>query len=223
VYKLLPALLLFLLPLASLAQDVGWVSDKQFVPLRSGQGSEFRIVHRGLPSGTRLTITGENKESGYTQVTTAGGSSGWIRSQYLMRTQPAAIALQQAQASNAKLQSDVAALQSRFGELEQDYDSATGQLNDRAQKLDSTSNELTELKRISGNALTLDSRNRSLVEESEVLKSRIEVLQADNLRLQSSIDSEAFMNGAFAVILGVFITLLVPRLWPKRRTSSSWA
>ena len=31
------------------------------------------------------------------------------------------------------------------------------------------------------------------------------------------------MNGAMAVLLGVIITLVVPRLWPKRRRSSSWA
>ena len=54
-----------------------------------------------------------------------------------------------------------------------------------------------------------------------MLRSQIEVLEADNQRLQDQLDSEAFMNGAFAVLLGVLITLLVPRLWPKRRKSSS--
>ena len=33
----------------------------------------------------------------------------------------------------------------------------------------------------------------------------------------------ATADGAFAVALGVFIALVVPRLWPKRRSSSSWA
>jgi SH3 domain protein len=28
------------------------------------------------------------------------------------------------------------------------------------------------------------------------------------------------MNGAFAVLIGVMITLMVPRLWPKK--SSEW-
>ena len=61
-----------------------------------------------------------------------------------------------------------------------------------------------------------------LAQETEVLKSRIEVLQADNQRLQSSAESDAFFNGALAVLLGVIITLLVPRLRPKRKSSSSW-
>jgi SH3 domain protein len=48
-------------------------------------------------------------------------------------------------------------------------------------------------------------------------------LQADNQRLLDSTENEAFLNGALAVGLGVLITLLVPRLWPKKRRSTSWA
>ena len=42
------------------AQDVRYISDKQYVPLRSGAGNEYRITHRGLPSGTRLTVNSES-------------------------------------------------------------------------------------------------------------------------------------------------------------------
>ena len=93
----------------------------------------------------------------------------------------------------------------------------------QADELGATSNELAEIRRISSNAVALDRSNRAMAEETEMLRSRIEVLEADNQRLQDSLDSEAFMNGAFAVLIGVMITLLVPRLWPKRRPSSSWA
>jgi SH3 domain protein len=49
------------------------------------------------------------------------------------------------------------------------------------------------------------------------------MLEAENQRLHDKVDSEDFLNGALAVLLGVIITLVVPRLWPKRRKSSSWA
>jgi SH3 domain protein len=59
--------------------------------------------------------------------------------------------------------------------------------------------------------------------QQEELRSQVEMLKAENLRLVDKIDSEEFLNGALAVLLGVIITLVVPRLWPKRRKSSSWA
>ena len=71
--------------------------------------------------------------------------------------------------------------------------------------------------------MQLDVDNRRLVEEAENLRSQLDMLEAENQRLQDKLDSEDFLNGALAVLLGVIITLVVPRLWPKRRKSSSWA
>ena len=34
--------------------ETRYISDKVYVPLRVGDGSKYRIVHRGLPSGTKL-------------------------------------------------------------------------------------------------------------------------------------------------------------------------
>jgi SH3 domain protein len=49
------------------------------------------------------------------------------------------------------------------------------------------------------------------------------MLESENYRLQEKLDSEDFFNGAMAVLLGVIIALVAPRLVPKRRKSSSWA
>ena len=112
------ALLFIALPI--FAQEVAWVSDKQFVPLRSGEGNEFRIVHRGLPSGTQLTINRVNEDSGYTQVTTAGGTQGWIRSQYLMRDRPAAQELTRANIRIQGLETQLATLNEELANARQD-------------------------------------------------------------------------------------------------------
>ena len=74
-----------------------------------------------------------------------------------------------------------------------------------------------------GQEVQLDTDNRRLVLDSENLRSELEMLKAESQRLQDKLDSEEFLNGALAVLLGVIITLVVPRLWPKRRKSSSWA
>jgi SH3 domain protein len=88
---------------------------------------------------------------------------------------------------------------------------------------DAVSQELTQLKQISGKSVQLDADNRRLVVQTENLRSEAEMLESENYRLQEKLDSEDFFNGAMAVLLGVIIALVAPRLVPKRRKSSSWA
>ena len=70
-------------------QETRYVSDKQYVPLRSGAGNEYRIIHRGLVSGTRLSVNRTSGDGEWTEVTSDAGLTGWIRSQYLMSEMPA--------------------------------------------------------------------------------------------------------------------------------------
>ena len=55
------------------------------------------------------------------------------------------------------------------------------------------------------------------------LRAKVEMLEGENQRLQDKLQSEDFLNGAMAVLLGVIITLVAPRLMPKRRRNSEWA
>ena len=110
----------------------------------------------------------------------------------------------------------VPTLQAQRGELEE-------QVSTSNTELDAVAEELNQLKQISGKAVQLDADNRRLVVEAEKLRSQVEMLEAENQRLVDKLRSEDFINGALAVLLGVIITLVVPRLWPKRRRSSGWA
>ena len=205
------------------AQDVRYISDKQYVPLRSGAGNEYRITHRGLPSGTRLTVSGESDNGEWSQVTTDSGLSGWMRSQYLMKGVPAQVRLDAALAKAGQAGEQSSALQEELQVVQAERDALLEQLGTTETELAGVAEELAQLKQISGNAVKLDEDNRHLVVRQEELRSEVEMLKAENLRLVDKIESEDFLNGALAVLLGVIITLVVPRLWPKRRKSSSWA
>ncbi|WP_241263369.1 TIGR04211 family SH3 domain-containing protein [Parahaliea mediterranea] len=207
----------------ALAQENRYISDTQYIPLRSGAGNEYRIVHRGLPSGTRLTVHEESADGEWARITTAGGDEGWLRAQYLMTQEPAESRLrrvqaraEQLEAQNRELGEQVTALQSERSEL-------STQVSDTGSNLTQVTEELAHLKQISGKAVQLDADNRRLAEESESLRAEVDTLEAENQRLQDKLQSSAFIDGALAVLLGVIITLVVPRLWPKRRRSSGWA
>lgn len=218
--------LLILLALASVsapAQDVRYVSDKQFVPLRSGAGNEYRIVHRGIPSGTKLTVSRTSEDGVWSEITTERGTSGWIRSQYLMDTTPAALKLEAATAAADRAQQKSAALATELTALKTERADLEGRLTNTADNLDTVSEELAALKKISGKAVQLDSDNRRLVVEAENLRAEVDTLEAENIRLRDKLRSEDYLNGALSVLLGVVIALVVPRLVPKRRRNSEWA
>jgi len=218
----LTALLLLAATTAS-AQDVRYVSDKQYIPLRSGPGSDYRITHRGIPSGTQMTVASLSDDGLFAQITTAKGTSGWIRTQYLMTELPAQNKLDAAVKKAAKLEAANTALSSETTALKTERVDVLNQIQSTDGQLDAVTRELTELKQISGNAVQLDTDNRRLIVETETLKSELEMHRADNQRLNDRLNSEAFMNGALAVLLGVIIALVAPRLWPKRRRDSGWA
>ena len=205
------------------AQSVRYVSDTQHIPLRSGPGNEFRITHRGIPSGTRLTVARTSEDGVFAEISTAKGTTGWIRTQYLMTEMPAQNKLDAALKKASDLDATYAALAEEASILKAERADVLNQFQSTDGELQSVSQELTELKKISANAVQLDTDNRRLSLESETLKSDLELLRTENQRLADKLRSEAFINGALAVLLGVIITLVVPRLWPKRRQNSSWA
>ncbi len=122
--------------------------------------------------------------------------------------------LQQVKQRNSELQQQLS--QTREGE-EQASSKLTA-LQEQNQRL---SQELEKIKRISAKSIQLNKDNQRLLEENQALKNELDVLSTDNQRLADARQRDDFMNGAFAVLIGVFITLLVPRLWPKKR--SEWA
>ena len=97
------------------------------------------------------------------------------------------------------------------------------QLDESSAALQRVSEELAQLRQVSGSAVETAEDNRRLVEETTALRMNLNTLRADNQRLQDRVRSSAFIDGALAVLLGVIIAVVVPRLWPKRRASSSWA
>jgi len=224
VRQALPLLLFSLfLACASHAQEIRYISDKQYIPVRSGAGNQYRVTHKGLPSGTRLTVRQMSDDGVWAEIVTDGGTEGWIRAQYLMQEVPAeaklGAALKRAEESDQRagaMAAELATLKGEQSELETEAADSSNQAESLAQ-------ELAQLKQISGNAVQLDADNRRLVVEAENLRSELNMLQAENRRLEDKLQSEDFLNGALAVLLGVIITLVVPRLWPKRRKSSSWA
>jgi SH3 domain protein len=216
-------LLSFFLATASIAQDIRYVSGEQRVPLRGGAGDDYPVVYKGLAGGTRVTVARTSEDGHWAEINTDKGVTGWIPSQKLVVEQPVRAAppattppVETANAVAGTTANSPAESGNNAAELLTQVDDCEAQFNTVAQ-------ELHRLKQVSGKAEQLDIDNRRLVEEQENLRSQVGMLQAENQRLLDKIESEDFINGAGAVLLGVIIALVAPRLVPQRRKNSGWA
>ena len=218
----LVALTVLCLPAAN-AQDTQYISDMVLVPVRSGAGSDYRIVNRGLPSGTALLIYGQSDDGEWTEVETRGGTRGWIPTQYLQQEPPAGLLINDMRLELEQVRGERDRVVSQLNQSSSEVNEADETIVSLNTRLESTEAELTEVKRVSAAALDLDLMNQQLVAELESERSEADLLRLENVRLRERIANNQIMDGALAVLLGVILAIVAPRLWPKKKRQDGWS
>jgi len=219
---LLPAVLC-LCSAAAAGQERRFITDEILVPIRSGAGGDYRILNKGLPSGTAVTFYGLSENGVWAEVETRGGTRGWLRAQYMQAEPPTQELLTALQADYDALQADRDKLRGMLNDTQSVAYDNEEELNQLRTSLAARDAELTEIKRVSGSALELDARNRTLSEQLERERSEAELLKLENVRLQERIDNNQIIDGAVAVLLGVLVAIIAPRLMPRRRRNDGWS
>ena len=79
------------------------------------------------------------------------------------------------------------------------------------------------VKRVSAAALDLDALNQQLVAEVESERSDADLLRLENVRLRERIANNQILDGALAVLLGVILAVVTPRLWPSKKRQDGWS
>ncbi|MCK7543212.1 TIGR04211 family SH3 domain-containing protein [Marinobacter bryozoorum] len=199
-----------------------YIDDTLYAPVRSGQGTQFRILHNGLRSGTAVTLLEQSGDSGYSKIRTSQGIEGWVPTRYLTN-QP--IARDRLDAANSELEqarNELEELQNRMSEVSGERDQLSSREQQLQNRVDELSNELEEIRSVSANALNLDRRNRELQESNQRLKNEVEVLTAEVERLEARKESDFMLLGAGLLILGMFIAVVLPWLKPSKK-NDTWA
>lgn len=199
-----------------------YIRDYILVPVRSGQSEAYRILHRGVRSGTKVDLLAVNDESGYSQVRLRSGIVGWMQSQYLQAEPTAEVRLAEANRTISRLSSVSGSAGEKLLELENENQTLKNELTQTTTTLENTQKELEHILSLSSNAIALDEENQLLLKENENIKNQRDTLQADNLRLNEALQRNDFMNGAIAVILGIIATLLIQYFYRSRKRTD-WA
>jgi len=219
---LLTAVLIATAP-QSVAQETQYISDMVLVPVRSGAGTDYRIVNRGLPSGTALLVYDLSDDGEWTEIETRGGTRGWIPTQYLQKEPPAGLLINDLRLELEQVRGERDRLVSQLNQSSTEVTEADETIVELNTTLESTQAELTEVKRVSAAALDLDLMNQQLVAELESERSEADLLRLENVRLRERIANNQILDGALAVLLGVILAVVAPRLWPKKKRQDGWS
>jgi len=220
-FRLLLCCVLLAFTAASASAATVYVDDTLYAPIRSGEGTQYRILHSGVRSGTPLELI-ERSESGYSRVRTPDGIEGWMVTRYLTDTP---IARQQLESANSQLsqaKETVSTLRSQLEEVTEERNSLRNSEENLEARAGRLSQELTEIKTVAADALNLNRRNEELKNENQKLRNDVEVLTAEKERLEANTDSDFMLIGAGLVLLGIILALIVPALKPSRKTDN-WA
>jgi SH3 domain protein len=193
------------------------------VPVRSGPGSDYRIINRGLPSGTVLIVYGQSDDGEWIDVESPGGTRGWIPTQYLQTDPPAALLINDLRVELEQFRGERNRLVNQLDASSSEVDEAGGMVDQLESALETTRTELTEIKRVSAAAIELDLMNQQLVAELESERSEADLLRLENVRLRERITNNQMLDGALAVLLGVILAVIAPRLWPRKRRQDGWS
>lgn len=207
----------------SVAQETQYISDMLLVPVRSGPGTDYRIVNRGLPSGTALLVYDLSDDGEWTEIETRGGTRGWIPTQYLQKEPPAGLLINDLRLELEQVRGERDRLVSQLNQSSTEVTEADETIVELTTTLESTQAELTEVKRVSAAALDLDLMNQQLVAELESERSEADLLRLENVRLRERIANNQILDGALAVLLGVILAVVAPRLWPKKKRQDGWS
>jgi SH3 domain protein len=217
------AMLISTLVISTLAvAETVYIRDDLYVPLRGGQTSEHRILHKGLRSGTPLERLEENPETGYTRVRLEGGMEGWLQTQYLVDQPIARDLLEKATLRLAKVEQDDQENKTRLIALEAERAmlfTHDQNLNDENQALQS---ELQRINDLAANVLNIEDKNQLLQMEQTELKEQIEALLLESDALKDDSSRAWFLRGAGTILIGLLFGFIVARRIYHRQAASGW-
>ncbi|BBL76338.1 TIGR04211 family SH3 domain-containing protein [Methylomagnum ishizawai] len=201
------------------APKKGYITDKLEVQMRAGQTLQHKVL-KMIPSGTPVTIMGDNYDTGYSLVKLENGEDGWVLTRYLT-TEPlirsqldeARRKLMAVQDDNRRLKEELVAVQSG----KEGLDHVGRQHRAEIERLNT---ELIAIRQASANAVQIQDERDRLQQYVIELERDVETLRREKTALESDYRQGWFMIGAGVLFAGMLLGVVLPKLsWRKK---ASW-
>lgn len=217
MYRISLIALIMLLSAGDLQAETMYIKDVLYVPVRAGEGNQYRVIHRGLRSGTPLEVLEQNEDTGYSHVRFDDGREGYIQTQYLTDELIAEDRLERVQSDYGETREALEETRAELQRTRSSLQETEGSKEELESQLAQVTEELERIRSVSENAINLEKRNSELREATQDLQKEVEVLMTENRRLKDKRESSYLLTGGGLVIAGIVIALVLPLLKPSRK------
>jgi SH3 domain protein len=199
--------------------ETQYISDQLLVPLRRGPTNGHKIIHAGLPSGTPLEIVAKDDGSGFTQVRTQNGTDGWVPTQFLTADIPARDRLTSATKRIESLTAELNNLRQGVKSEQAARSGVESTAYDLGRQLKQAQAELTEIRRVSANAVAVYEENKALKVKTGDLE-RVTSEQAVQIKSLKSNELQMWMLfGGGLVVAGLILGVIIKS---RPKTRNGW-
>jgi len=214
---------MLLLPLMLLVTSTGfaasgWIDDELYVPIRAGAGNGFKILHRGLKSGTRIEILEMEDGAEWAKVR-YNDVEGYLPVQYVSRTPTGDILYESLNTKFEAQKKQLADIQQQLREVTQQRDQLAGENKTLDANLSNRNKELDNLKDVASDPIRLDQANRKLNEDLSTLRTELDTARAENAMLRSDNTHSQWLVGVLILAIGAAVGWILKSRGGKRNTS----
>lgn len=218
-------LLLFLCSLAAWqvsSAATRYITDEFEVTMRSGTSTSNNII-RMLKSGQNVKILEEDLASKYSLVETGDGKTGYVLSRYLVEGSSARKQLEKLKVKDTKQKERITTLKAELKGLEQALNNERTDNSQLKQTLQVSEDELSHVKDVSENTLSILDDNNRLKGIEQDLRTDKRQLSEENASLKDSTKIDWFIRGAAVSLIAFLLGIAVTRVsWKKKDSWGSY-
>jgi len=199
----------------SVLAQTWYVKPTAEIPLRRGQGSDYKILAI-VPDGAAVTLLEE--ANSWAKVTTKEGKEGWLLKRYLTEQPPLDQVLAELRRENTELEEEAAMLRAENKELVSINTALSDTLDNNKEQLASTTAEYQKLISDTSNVIAIKNSLTQSQETITKLQQELGIVAAENKRLKASRNIKWFLAGGGTLIFGCIIGMISSR--SKKKKSS---
>jgi SH3 domain protein len=175
-----------------------------------------------LPTGTKLTVLGEDKNSGYSNVRTSKGSEGYLLTRLTSENPTSKWFLDKANKELETLQKVNDSLHIKNIQLQSGDSKILNTNQSLIAEQDKLTKDLNSIRLTAANAVEIKQQRDRLQERVISVERELEQIKRKNQTLENSTNQDWFLYGGMLALFGVVLGMILPRLHRGGRSGSSW-
>jgi len=188
--------------------ELRYVEPKSEIPLRSGQGTKYRIL-AVIQDGTKVELLTE--DGPWARIRLQDGKEGWVLKRYLTKEPPLSLVVQTLKSDKRRLEQELLKTRQQLETSIKKHEQCAKELKQCTFTSESLKAKYDELKADAADVLNLRNDLEQTKEELTSVQQRLDVTMEENKHLKKNDRIKWFLAGGGVLLAGWLIGLVMGR------------